>query len=438
MHFTGISGFVLHVNLPRSSALFAEAQRYIPGGVNSPVRAFRGVGGEPFFVERAQGAHLWDADGRKLIDYVGTWGPAILGHAPQVVLDAVVRAAGKGLSFGIPNPAEVEMARLICEWVPSIEKVRMVNSGTEATMSCVRLARGFTGRSKLVKFEGCYHGHVDSLLVKAGSGALTHGTPDSAGVPSELAALTSAIPFNDPDAVRALFARQGDEIAAVIVEPVPANAGLYLPEAGFLELLRELCTRHGALLIFDEVMTGFRLARGGYQELCGIRPDLTALGKVIGGGLPVGAFGGRAAIMDQLSPNGPVYQAGTLSGNPLAMAAGLAQLRELERVNGWAKLEELGAAFESGTRASLRKAGRDYTFTRIGSMFCLYFTEAPVRNLADACRADKSAFARYFHACLSGGVYFAPSQFEAGFLSLAHTLDDLEKTAAVTAEALLA
>lgn len=330
------------------------------------------------------------------------------------------------------------MARLICEWVPSIEKVRMVNSGTEATMSCIRLARGFTGREKLVKFEGCYHGHVDSLLVKAGSGALTHGTPDSAGVPSALAALTSAIPFNDPAALRAVFAQNENEIAAVIVEPVPANAGLYLPEPGFLELLRELCTRHEALLIFDEVMTGFRLARGGHQELCGITPDLTALGKVIGGGLPVGAFGGRAEIMDQLSPNGPVYQAGTLSGNPLAMAAGLAQLRELDRINGWAKLEELGAAFESGVRAALRKARRNHTFTRIGSMFCLYFTDAPVRNLADAYRADRTAFARYFHGCLKGGVYFAPSQFEAGFLSLAHTMEDLEKTGAVAAEALVA
>jgi len=420
----------------RSAELFAEARRFIPGGVNSPVRAFRGVGGEPFFVERAKGAHIWDADGRELIDYVGTWGPAILGHAPQVVIDAVTAAAAKGVSFGIPNPLEVEMARLICEWVPSIEKVRMVNSGTEATMSCIRLARGFTGRSKLVKFEGCYHGHVDSLLVKAGSGALTHGAPDSAGVPAELAALTLSIPYNDPEALRAVFNREGRNIAAVIVEPVPANAGLYLPEPGFLEELRELCTAHGALLIFDEVMTGFRLSRGGYQELCGIRPDLTALGKVIGGGLPVGAFGGRREIMDQLSPDGPVYQAGTLSGNPLAMAAGLAQLRELERVGGWARLEELGAAFETATRAALRRSGRDCTFTRIGSMFCLYFTSGPVRNLAEAFRSDKAAFARYFHACLERGVYFAPSQFEAGFISLSHTTEDLEKTSTAMAVAL--
>ena len=426
------------MNASRSAALFAEALRLIPGGVNSPVRAFRGVGGEPFFVEKARGAHLWDADGRELIDYVGTWGPAILGHAPPVVVNAVARVAQDGLSFGIPNPLEVEMARLICDWMPSIEKVRMVNSGTEATMACIRLARGVTSRQKLVKFEGCYHGHVDSLLVKAGSGALTHGTPDSAGVPPELAALTMALPFNDSAAIRAVFANEGSGIAAVIVEPVPANAGLYLPDPGFLVLLRDLCTQHGALLIFDEVMTGFRLARGGYQQLCGVAPDLTALGKVIGGGLPVGAFGGRAELMDQLSPDGPVYQAGTLSGNPLAMAAGLAQLRELDRVNGWARLEELGAAFESGVRAALRKARRDYAFTRIGSMFCLYFMNGPVRNLADACRADKAAFARYFHSCLESGVYFAPSQFEAGFLSLAHTMEDIEKTAAVAAEALLA
>jgi glutamate-1-semialdehyde 2,1-aminomutase len=420
----------------RSSQLFAEARRFIPGGVNSPVRAFRGVGGEPFFVEHANGSHIWDADGREIIDYVGTWGPAILGHAPRPVLDAIAAAAAKGVSFGIPNPYEVQMARLICEWVPSIEKVRMVNSGTEATMSCIRLARGFTGRRKVVKFEGCYHGHVDSLLVKAGSGALTHGQPDSAGVPGELAELTITLPYNDADAIRSVFAREGKDIAAVIVESIPANAGLYLPRPGYVDLLRELCTQHGAIFIFDEVMTGFRLARGGYQEICGVKPDLTALGKVIGGGLPVGAFGGRAEIMDYLSPDGPVYQAGTLSGNPLAMAAGLAQLRELERLDGWAKLDELGAAFEDGTRSALKRAGKDYVFQRIGSMFCLYFTSGEIWNLGDAQRSDKAAFARYFHACLDAGVYFAPSQFEAGFISLAHTLDDLAKTADVVAKAL--
>jgi glutamate-1-semialdehyde 2,1-aminomutase len=420
----------------RSQAAFAEARRFIPGGVNSPVRAFRGVGGEPFFVERAAGAHIWDVDGNELIDYVGTWGPAILGHAPAVVREAIIDAASRGVSFGIPNPYEVEMARLICEWVPSVEKVRMVNSGTEATMSCIRLARGFTGRDLVVKFEGCYHGHVDSLLVKAGSGALTHGQPDSAGVPQAFADLTITLPFNDTRALLSLFMARGSQIAAVIVEPVPANAGLYLPREGYLEVLRQQCSEYGIVLIFDEVMTGFRLARGGYQERSGITPDLTALGKVIGGGLPVGAFGGRADIMDQLSPDGPVYQAGTLSGNPLAMAAGLAQLREMERVNGWAKLEQLGAAFEEGARGALRKSGRDYVFQRIGSMFCLYFTSGEVWNLDDAQRSDRAAFARYFHACLDAGVYFAPSQFEAGFLSLAHSPEDIAKTAEVVAAAL--
>ncbi len=420
----------------RSHALFAEALRLIPGGVNSPVRAFRGVGGEPFFVERAEGAHIWDVDGNEYVDYVGTWGPAILGHAPAVVREAIAGAASRGVSFGIPNPLEVEMARLITDWVPSIEKVRMVNSGTEATMSCVRLARGFTGREKIVKFEGCYHGHVDSLLVKAGSGALTHGQPDSAGVPAALAELTITLPFNDVTALRSVFMAEGSKIAAVIVEPVPANAGLYLPREGFLEVLRQQCSQYGVVLIFDEVMTGFRLARGGYQERCGISPDLTALGKIIGGGLPVGAFGGSAEIMDQLSPLGPVYQAGTLSGNPLAMAAGLAQLRELERVGGWEKLEELGAEFEDGVRFALKKAGREYVFQRIGSMFCLYFTSGEIWSLTDAQRSDRTAFAKYFHACREAGVYFAPSQFEAGFLSLAHTSADLARTAEVALAAL--
>ncbi len=422
---------------PRSSAAFAEAKRYIPGGVNSPVRAFRGVGGEPFFVQRASGSKIYDLDDRELLDFVGTWGPAILGHAPKVVLDAVATAASRGVSFGIPNPLEVEMARTICAWVPSIEKVRMVNSGTEATMSSLRLARGFTGRDKVIKFDGCYHGHVDSLLVKAGSGALTHGQPDSAGVPAALAALTITLPFNDADALKSIFSREGKEIAAVIVEPVPANAGLYLPKPGFHELLRDLCTQHGALLIFDEVMTGFRLAKGGYQELCGIRPDLTALGKVIGGGLPVGAFGGRAEIMDLLSPDGPVYQAGTLSGNPLAMAAGLAQLHELERADAYRKLEALGAQFEAGIREALLRAGKKFRFHRIGSMFCLYFTEGEVTNLADAQHSDKAAFARYFHHCLDAGVYFAPSQFEAGFLSLAHTAKDIAFASGVVNTALV-
>jgi glutamate-1-semialdehyde 2,1-aminomutase len=421
-----------------SSSLFAMAKRHIPGGVNSPVRAFRNVDGEPFFVRRAKGCRIWDVDDRVLIDYVGTWGPAILGHAPQVVVQAVQEAAKDGLSFGIPNMFEVEMARLICEWVPSVEKVRMTSSGTEATMSAIRLARGYTGRERIVKFAGCYHGHVDSLLVSAGSGALTHGRPDSAGVPAALAALTTVVPFNDRAAVEAVFAEQGDQIAALILEPVPANAGLYLAEPGFLDFLREMTARHGALLIFDEVMTGFRVARGGYQELCGIRPDLSCFGKVIGGGLPVGAFGGRAEVMDMLAPDGPVYQAGTLSGNPLAMVAGLAQLRELERVRGWDRLEECGALFEKYVRQALATAGKNFTFHRQGSMFCLFFAEHPVRNVAEAMDQDKAAFRRFFHTCLEGGVYVAPSPFEAGFLSLAHTESEIEETAAVMARALVA
>ncbi len=419
-----------------SAELFSRARARIPGGVNSPVRAFRGLGREPFFVDRAEGASLWDVDGKEYIDYVGTWGPAILGHAPTVVVEAVRAAAGRGVSFGIPNPLEVEMAELICAWVPSIEKVRMVNSGTEATMSCVRLARGFTRRDKIIKFEGCYHGHVDSLLVHAGSGALTHGQPDSAGVPKEFAGLTIALPFNDLAAVRQAFRQNPKEIAAIILEPIPANAGLFFPKSGFLETLRAECDAHGALLIFDEVMTGFRVARGGAQEIYGVKPDLTALGKVIGGGLPVGAFGGRAEIMDQLSPLGPVYQAGTLSGNPLAMAAGLAQLRELERIDGWKQLEELGAQLEAATRESLGKTKVPALFHRIGSMFCLFFTSGPVDDLVGAKRSDLEQFRQFFNAALDAGVYFAPSQFETGFLSTAHTPAQIDETARVVRHAL--
>lgn len=421
---------------PRSHALFAAACQHIPGGVNSPVRAFRAVGGEPFFVDHAQGARIRDVDGREYLDYVGTWGPAILGHAPTVVVEAVREAAGRGLSYGIPHPLEVEMARIICSWVPSVEKVRMVNSGTEATMSCIRLARGFTGRDKVIKFEGCYHGHVDSLLVRAGSGALTHGRPDSAGVPDALAARTLTLPFNDFAALENTFAAQGAEIAAVIVEPVPANAGLIPPLPGFLAKLRELCTRHETVLIFDEVMTGFRVARGGVQEIAGITPDLTAMGKVIGGGLPVGAFGGRTDIMDYLAPDGPVYQAGTLSGNPLAVAAGLAQLRELERLDAWTLLEERGAQLEHATQEILRTTGRTWAFHRLGSMFSLFFCEGPVRNLDEAKKSDPSAFAKFFHHCLDRGVYFAPSQFETGFISTAHTAEDIDRTAEVVTAAL--
>ena len=420
----------------KSSQFLARARKRIPGGVNSPVRAFRNVGGEPFFIARAEGAKIWDLDGNEYLDYVGSWGPAILGHAPKVVVDAVRDAAARGLSFGIPNPLEVEMAELICEWMPSIEKVRMVNSGTEATMSCVRLARAFTRRDKIVKFDGCYHGHVDALLVKAGSGALTHGQPSSAGVPQAFVDLTISLPFNNAEVVRKAFRENNSEIAAVIVEPIPANAGLYFPEENFLPVLREECERNGALLIFDEVITGFRVARGGAQEVFGIKPDLSALGKIIGGGLPVGAFGGRAEIMDQLSPNGPVYQAGTLSGNPLAMAAGLAQLRELDRINSWKLLEELGAQLEELARDAINNANINITFHRLGSMFCVFFGSGPIVDLASAQRSDLKMFAKFFHACLEGGVCFAPSQFETGFISTSHTPHDIEATGAAVREAL--
>jgi glutamate-1-semialdehyde 2,1-aminomutase len=420
----------------RSSQLFTAAQAYIPGGVNSPVRAFRHVGAKPFFVERAQGARIWDIDGNEYIDYVGTWGPAILGHAPKVIVDAVREVAVRGISFGIPNPLEVEMAELICRWMPSIEKVRMVNSGTEATMSCIRLARGFTGRDKIIKFDGCYHGHVDALLVKSGSGALTYGRPDSAGIPQAFINLTISLPFNSVDLVRKAFRQNKNEIAAVILEPIPANAGLYFPDDDFLPSLREECDKHGAVLIFDEVMTGFRVARGGAQEFYGIKPDLTALGKIIGGGLPVGAFGGRAEIMNQLSPDGPVYQAGTLSGNPLAMAAGLAQLRELGRMDSWKSLEELGVRFETVVRDAVTRAKIGTTFHRIASMFCLFFAPGPIVDLASAQRSNLEMFAKFFRACLKRGVYFPPSQFESAFISTAHTSEDIEQTGAVVGEVL--
>src|SRR4029077_4285224 len=356
--------------------------------------------------------------------------------APKVIVDAVREVAVCGISFGIPNPLEAEMAELICNWMPSIEKVRMVNSGTEATMSCIRLARGFTGRSKIIKFDGCYHGHVDTLLVKAGSGALTHGRPDSAGVPQTFVDLTISLPFNDVDLVRKAFRENNKEIAAVILEPIPANAGLYFPGEDFLSILRDECTKRGALLIFDEVMTGFRVARGGAQEIYQIKPDLTALGKVIGGGLPVGAFGGRAEIMEQLSPEGRVYQAGTLSGNPLAMAAGLAQLRELERIDGWRLIERIGAEFEQLARKAIANAKLDITFHRIGSMFCLFFTKGPIVDLASAKRSDLKMFAKFFHSCLERGIYFAPSQFETGFISTAHTTSDIARTAEIVGEVL--
>lgn len=412
----------------KSEELFAEALNYLPGGVNSPVRAFRAVGGHPFFVNRAKGAHVWDVDGNDYVDYVGTWGPAILGHAAPAIIAAVKAAADHGTSFGIPNPFEVTMAKLICRLVPSVKKVRMCNSGTEATMSAIRLARGFTRRDKIIKFDGCYHGHADSLLVRAGSGALTFGHPDSAGVPTAFTQHTIVLPYNDAPAVQAAFAANHDQIAGIILEPVPGNAGLYLPRPGYLEFLREITREHGALLIFDEVMTGFRVAKGGAQELYGIIPDLSCFGKVIGGGLPVGAFGGRAEIMDFLAPLGPVYQAGTLSGNPLAMAAGIAALEELERGNAYARLEQLGAALEAGLKDAAKAANVPVQFNRCGSMFCGYFTHDPVHHLADAMKSDRERFKKYFHGMLEAGVYLAPSQFEAGFLSTAHTEADIDLT----------
>ncbi|MEY4917736.1 MAG: glutamate-semialdehyde -aminomutase [Verrucomicrobiota bacterium] len=420
------------MNRVQSDLLFAEALKYIPGGVNSPVRAFRAVGGNPFFVNRASGAKIWDVDGNELLDYVLTWGPAILGHAHPKIISAVKAAADFGTSFGIPNPLEVTMAKLICELVPSVQKVRMTNSGTEACMSAIRLARGFTQRDKIIKFDGCYHGHADSLLVKAGSGALTFGQPDSAGVPAAFTQHTIVAPFNDIDVVKQIFAANKNEIAGIIVEPVPGNAGLYLPQPGYLEFLQEITAANGALLIFDEVMTGFRLARGGAQERFNITPDLSCFGKVIGGGLPVGAFGGRAEIMDCLAPLGPVYQAGTLSGNPLALAAGLANLEELgverEGGNAYQLLEERGAQLEAGLKAAAKSANLPVQFNRCGSMFCGYFTAAPVHNVAAALRSDRERFKKFFHGMLAAGIYLAPSQFEAGFISTAHTAADIEKT----------
>lgn len=414
----------------KSEALFQEALQWIPGGVNSPVRAFRAVGGTPFFVDRAAGATVTDVDGNTYVDYVGTWGPAILGHAHPKIIQAIQKTAEFGTSFGIPNPLEVTMARKVCDAVPSLDLVRMCNSGTEATMSAIRIARGYTGRDKIIKFEGCYHGHVDSLLVKAGSGALTLGAPDSAGVPASFAEHTLLLPFNDLEAVKKAFETYGSQIAGVILEPVPANAGLYLPKPGFLEGLKELTEKYESVLIFDEVMTGFRLSRAGAQGRFGIDPDMSCFGKIIGGGLPVGAFGGKRKIMESVAPLGPVYQAGTLSGNPLAMASGLAALEELEQTSAYDKLEGLGDLLEEGMRTAAKNAGVSVTYQRIGSMFCGYFTDQPVHHLGDAMNSDRDKFAKFFHGMLEEGIYLAPSQFEAGFLSTAHTEESINKTVA--------
>ena len=409
-------------------SLFEEAGRCIAGGVNSPVRAFRGVGGEPVFIRRARGAHVEAEDGRRFIDYVGSWGPMILGHAHPDVIAAVTRRAADGLSFGAPTVLETELARRVESLVPSIELLRMTSSGTEATMSAIRLARGFTGRERIVKFEGCYHGHADGLLVKAGSGALTLGVPDSAGVPAAVAAATATLPYNDVAAAKALFAAAGDEIACVIVEPVAGNMGCVLPAPGFLEALRTLCTRHGAVLIFDEVMTGFRVAAGGAQALYGVKPDLTTLGKIVGGGLPVGAFGGRRDIMERLAPLGPVYQAGTLSGNPVAMAAGLATLEGLSTPGFHERLDAATSRLADGLAQAARGAGIPATVNRVCGMFSLFFSAGPVANFREVMASDAALFRRWFHGMLEAGVYLAPSPYEAGFVSAAHGEAEIDAT----------
>jgi glutamate-1-semialdehyde 2,1-aminomutase len=414
--------------MKHSQKLFSRAQLVIPGGVNSPVRAFKSVGGTPLFFQRGKGALVWDADGNSYIDYVGSWGPLIVGHAHPEVIKAVEHAASRGLSFGTPTAGEVEMAELICRLVPSIELVRLVSSGTEATMSAIRLARGFTGRANVVKFEGCYHGHADSLLVKAGSGALTLGQPSSAGVPAEIAAHTIVLEYNNEAALERTFEQEGAGIASVIVEPVAGNMNLVTPRAGFLELLRTLCTRHGALLIFDEVMTGFRVGPGGAQALYGIRPDLTTLGKVIGGGLPVGAFGGRRDIMQAIAPLGPVYQAGTLSGNPVAVAAGLATLKLIQAPGFYDRLSATTRQLCVGLTAAAREHGIGFSANCLGGMFGLYFRETPPTSYAEVMQCDREAFNHFFHAMLAEGVYFAPSAYEAGFVSAAHDKADVEKT----------
>jgi glutamate-1-semialdehyde 2,1-aminomutase len=429
-----------------SEELFARALKAIPGGVNSPVRAFRSVGGTPFFTKSAHGATLVTVDGRELIDFVCTWGPAIHGHNHPRIRAAIAAALDEGTSFGTPNPHEVEMAELILRFVPSIGKVRLCNSGTEATMSAVRLARGYTGRDKIIKFSGCYHGHSDSLLIKAGSGALTHGHPDSAGVPASFARETVVLPFNDAGALDAAFRANPGGIACVILEPYPANVGLILPDPGFLHHVRKACTDNGALLIFDEVMTGFRVHRAGVQGLLASGPDaaargpcvpdLTCLGKIIGGGLPVGAFGGRAEIMDRLAPLGPVYQAGTLSGNPLAMAAGIASLRLLEETDPYGRLDRLGRKMASAVLAAARAKGIAAQAPQAGSLFSVFFTETPVRDYASALTGDATLFARFFHACLSRGVYLPPSAYETAFLSTAHEGDSVDRACEVITEAI--
>jgi glutamate-1-semialdehyde 2,1-aminomutase len=414
--------------MKRSQQLFQRAQLVIPAGVNSPVRAFRSVGGTPLFIQRGKGAQVWDADGRAYIDYVGSWGPLIVGHAHPDVVNAAQQAAERGLSFGAPTEQEVEMAELLCRLVPSLEQVRLTSSGTEATMSAVRLARGHTGRHKIVKFEGCYHGHADALLVKAGSGALTFGQPSSAGVPQPTAADTVVLVYNNETALEQAFEREGAEIAAVIVEPVAGNMNLVAPRPGFLELLRRLCTRYGAVLIFDEVMTGFRVALGGAQALYSVTPDLTTLGKVIGGGLPVGAFGGRRDIMQAIAPLGPVYQAGTLSGNPVAVAAGLATLKLVQVTGFYERLAATTRALCEGLARAAQERGIPFSAASVGGMFGIFFRATPPASFAEAMQFDTETFNRFFHAMLAAGIYLAPSAYEAGFVSSAHGEAEVGRT----------
>jgi len=416
------------MNQQKSSTLFAEAKKIIPGGVNSPVRAFKSVGRDPLFIERAKGSRIYDVDGNAYIDYVGSWGPMILGHCHPKVVEAIRAAAEKGASFGAPTPTEIELAQMVTEAYPNIEKVRMVSSGTEATMSAIRLARGYTGRDKIIKFDGCYHGHADSLLVKAGSGAATFGVPTSPGVPTDFAKHTLTATYNDLDEVKDLVAGNQSQIACIIIEPIAGNMGCVAPEPGFLEGLRELCTQEGIVLIIDEVMTGFRVAYGGAQERFNVRGDLVCLGKIIGGGLPVGAFGGKKEIMENLSPEGGVYQAGTLSGNPLAMSAGIATLKLLKEEGVYQQLEEKSVYLEKGLLEAAKESPISTCWQRVGAMFCTYFQAGPVKSFADALKSDTAAFTRFFQGMLENGVNLAPSQFEAGFMSLAHSQDDLDRT----------
>jgi glutamate-1-semialdehyde 2,1-aminomutase len=422
------------MNHERSSFLFQQAKAAIPGGVNSPVRAFKSVGADPLFIKKASGSHIYDEDGNNFIDYVGSWGPMIVGHCHPDVINAVQETMASGASFGAPTERETILANMVIEAVPSIEMVRMVSSGTEATMSAIRLARGYTGRDKIIKFSGCYHGHADSLLVKAGSGAATFGVPDSPGVPAEVAKLTLTAEYNSLDSVRQLVAENSNSIACIIVEPVAGNMGTVPPRDGFLEGLREICTNEGIVLIFDEVMSGFRVSFGGAQELFGVTPDMTTLGKIIGGGLPVGAFGGKREIMEKLSPSGGIYQAGTLSGNPLAMSAGIATLNILKQPGFYKALEEKSRAVAEGIAKAAKNAGYPLYSTRVGSMFCAFFSKGEVFDWPTASQCDTTAFAKYFLAMLNEGVYLAPSQFETGFVSAAHSNDDIEKTVAAAAK----